>query len=185
MSTHDPAQPGWWQRNWKWCVPVLGALLLVLFAAFVFGIVALVFGAIKSSGPYQHAITRAQSDPAVIAALGEPIHAGWFVQGNISTSGASGEADLAIGHFPEAVASIAADGAQAAPGRPGRLYVLDANGQPTAQAVRLGVSDGATTELLVSEQSPQAGTLAEGAMVVTGVSVNTGPARTNGPRMSF
>ena len=78
-----------------------------------------------------------------------------------------------------------ADGAQAAPGRPGRLYVLDANGQPTAQAVRLGVSDGATTELLVSEQSPQAGALAEGAMVVTGVSVNTGPARTNGPRMSF
>jgi len=96
MSTHVPAQPGWWQRNWKWCVPVLGALLLALFAAFVFGIVALIFGAIKSSGPYQHAITRAQSDPAVIAALGEPIHAGWFVQGNISTSGASGEADLAI-----------------------------------------------------------------------------------------
>ena len=96
MSTDVPARPGWWQRNWKWCVPVLGALLLALFAAFVFGIVALIFGAIKSSGPYQHAITRAQSDPAVIAALGEPIHAGWFVQGNISTSGASGEADLAI-----------------------------------------------------------------------------------------
>ncbi|HEV7269151.1 cytochrome c oxidase assembly factor Coa1 family protein [Pseudoxanthomonas sp.] len=96
MSTHVPAHPNWWQRNWKWCVPVLGALLLALFAAFVFGIVALVFGAIKSSAPYQQALTRAQSDPAVIAALGEPIRAGFFVQGNISTSGASGEADLAI-----------------------------------------------------------------------------------------
>lgn len=96
MSMHAPVQPGWWQRNWKWCVPVLATLLLALFAAFAFGIVALVFGAIRSSGPYQHAVTRAQSDPAVIAALGEPIHAGWFVQGNINLNGASGKADLAI-----------------------------------------------------------------------------------------
>ena len=96
MSTHVPAAPGWWQRNWKWCVPVLAALLLALFAAFVFGIVALIFGAIKSSSPYQHAVTRAQNDPAVIAALGEPINAGWLVQGNISVDGASGDADLAI-----------------------------------------------------------------------------------------
>jgi len=96
MSTHVPAAPGWWQRNWKWCVPVLAALLLALFAAFVFGIVALIFGAIKSSSTYQHAVTRAQNDPAVIAALGEPINAGWLVQGNISVDGANGDADLAI-----------------------------------------------------------------------------------------
>lgn len=96
MSTQAPARPNWWQRNWKWFVPVLAALLLALFAAFVFGIVALVFGALKSSTPYQQAMTRAQSDPAVVAALGEPIRAGWFVQGNIGVDGASGKADLAI-----------------------------------------------------------------------------------------
>jgi len=96
MSTHVPAAPGWWQRNWKWFVPVLATVLLALFAAFVFGIIALIFGALKSSSPYQHAVTRAQSDPAVIAALGEPIRTGWFVQGNIGVDGASGEADLAI-----------------------------------------------------------------------------------------
>ena len=96
MSTHVPARPNWWQRNWKWFVPVLGALLLALFVALALGGVALLLGAIKSSGAYQQALTRAQSDPAVIAALGEPIRAGWFVQGNISASGASGEADLAI-----------------------------------------------------------------------------------------
>ena len=96
MSTHVPVQPGWWQRNWKWCVPVLAAVLLTLFVALALGGVALLLGAIKSSVAYQQALTRAQSDPAVIAALGEPIRAGWFVQGNISTSGASGEADLAI-----------------------------------------------------------------------------------------
>lgn len=96
MSTHVPARPNWWQRNWKWFVPVLGALLLALFVALALGGVALLLGAIKSSGAYQQALTRAQSDPAVVAALGEPIHAGWFVQGNIGVDGASGEADLAI-----------------------------------------------------------------------------------------
>lgn len=96
MSTHVPAAPGWWQRNWKWFVPVLATVLLTLFAAFVFGIIALIFGALKSSSPYQHAVTRAQTDPAVIAALGEPIRTGWFVQGNIGVDGASGNADLAI-----------------------------------------------------------------------------------------
>jgi hypothetical protein len=96
MSTHVPAQSNWWQRNWKWCVPVLAALLLALFAAFVFGIVALIFGAIKSSSPYQQAVARAQADPAVIAALGEPIRTGWLMQGSMSADGASGTADLAI-----------------------------------------------------------------------------------------
>ncbi|PPJ42894.1 MULTISPECIES: cytochrome c oxidase assembly factor Coa1 family protein [unclassified Pseudoxanthomonas] len=96
MHSTTPPPSTWLGRNWKWCVPVVAALLLALFATFILGIVALVFGAIKSSTPYQHAIERAQSDPAVVAALGEPIQAGWFVQGNIGTSGSGGEADLAI-----------------------------------------------------------------------------------------
>lgn len=96
MSIHVPAQTGWWQRNWKWLVPVLAALLLALFAAFVFGIVALIFGALTSSDPYRQAVARAKADPAVIAALGEPIATGWFVQGNISVNGGSGDADLSI-----------------------------------------------------------------------------------------
>jgi hypothetical protein len=93
-TTTPPAT--WWSRNWKWCVPVMAALLLALFAAFVFGILALVFGAMKSSGPYQHAMARAQADPAVTAALGTPIQAGWLVQGNFSSNGPDGEANLSI-----------------------------------------------------------------------------------------
>jgi hypothetical protein len=93
-TTTPPAT--WWSRNWKWCVPVLAALLLALFAAFIFGILALVFGAMKSSGPYQHAMARAQADPAVTAALGTPIQAGWLVQGNFSSNGPDGEANLSI-----------------------------------------------------------------------------------------
>ncbi|CAN7518369.1 cytochrome c oxidase assembly factor Coa1 family protein [Pseudoxanthomonas sp. LjRoot143] len=141
MSTHVPAQPNWWQRNWKWFVPVLAALLLALFAAFVFGIVALIFGALKSSTPYQHAITRAQADPAVVAALGEPIRAGWFVQGNIGVDGASGEADLAI----------PLDGARA----DGTLYVVAEKRAGEWRYETLAVNvDGGERIVLTDESSP-------------------------------
>ncbi|MCR6625938.1 cytochrome c oxidase assembly factor Coa1 family protein [Pseudoxanthomonas japonensis] len=96
MSTHVPARPNWWQRNWKWFVPVLAALFFALLIACIIGFAALIFGILRSTPPYPQAVARAQADPAVIAALGEPVHTGWFVQGKTSTNGASGEAELAI-----------------------------------------------------------------------------------------
>jgi hypothetical protein len=86
----------WWQRNWKWFVPVgcLGAL--VLFAAFIMFIVTLVFGMIKSSDVYKDALATARAHPSVVKALGSPIEEGIFVMGSINMSGSSGNADLAI-----------------------------------------------------------------------------------------
>ena len=55
----------------------------------------------------------------------------------------------------------------------GRIYLLGADGKPRAVTVRLGVSDGASTELLVPPNSPMADELKEGATVVVGV-VNSG-----------
>lgn len=96
MNASTTTPSNWWSRNWKWCVPMLAALLLALFAAVIVGIMALVFGALRGAEPYRHGLERAQADPAVIAALGEPIQAGWLVQGSISSNGGSGEANLAI-----------------------------------------------------------------------------------------
>lgn len=144
MSTHVPARPNWWQRNWKWFVPVLAALLLALFAAFVFGIVALVFGALKSSDLYRQAVDRAKADPAVITALGEPIATGWFVQGNISVNGDSGDADLAI----------PLDGARA----DGTLYVVAEKQAAEWRYETLAVNvDGGERIVLVDEASPTPG----------------------------
>ncbi|RJP70916.1 MAG: hypothetical protein C4535_03740, partial [Comamonadaceae bacterium] len=72
----------------------------------------------------------------------------------------------------------------------GRLYLLDADGKPAAYNVRLGVSDGSVTELLVRPDGPNAAVLVEGATVVTGVSGGAAasaatPARAAGPRMPF
>jgi len=101
MEPMPPAQPqrSWWSRNWKWVVPV-GCLVLIVpllaLAGFIGGILAIVFGSIKSTDVCQQALTLAKSNPAVIEALGEPVEDGWLMSGNINTSGSSGSADISI-----------------------------------------------------------------------------------------
>jgi hypothetical protein len=86
----------WWQKNWKWFVPVGCLGLLALFTGFVALIVTIVFGMMKSSDVYKDALAMARAEPAVEMALGTPIEEGLFVVGNINISGSSGQADLAI-----------------------------------------------------------------------------------------
>jgi hypothetical protein len=86
----------WWQRNWKWFVPVACVGFLALFAAFVMLMITIVFGMIKSSDVYKDALATARNNPAVVKSLGSPIKAGIFVMGSINVSGRSGQADLSI-----------------------------------------------------------------------------------------
>jgi len=51
----------------------------------------------------------------------------------------------------------------------GRIYLLAEDGKPRAYNVRLGISDGVTTELIVPPNSPDAAVLVEGATVITAV----------------
>ncbi len=95
MENHV-TKPGWFSRNWKWAVP-LGCLgTMVMFVGFIAAIFVVIMGAMRASDAYQIAMSRARQHPAVVDALGEPIEGGWFVSGNISVSGASGEADLSV-----------------------------------------------------------------------------------------
>lgn len=91
-----PGQPGWWQRHWKWAVPVLVAILGVLFLAaiglFVYGM----FSMMGSSDVAMEAKRRAQQDARVVEALGQPIEPGWFIQGNQQINGPNGAASLQI-----------------------------------------------------------------------------------------
>jgi hypothetical protein len=92
--------PSWWSRNWKWVVPVgcLGSLVVFVsgIALFAFLVYSGVTAVIRSSDAYQEGMSRAQAHPDVKAALGEPIESGFWVSGNINTSGPSGNADLSI-----------------------------------------------------------------------------------------
>jgi HlyD family secretion protein len=69
----------------------------------------------------------------------------------------------------------------------GRIYLQGADGKPVAYNVRLGITDGTSTELIVMQGSPNANKLIEGASVITAVSAlgaSSKPA-TTGPRLPF
>ena len=93
--TPPPIPRSWWQRNWKWVIPlgVIGGLVGI--ACFVGLIFLFVFGVFKGSDAYADAIARARSSPAVVHELGEPIEPGWWVTGSININGPSGSADFA------------------------------------------------------------------------------------------
>jgi hypothetical protein len=93
-----PSSPkrNWWTRNWKWFVPTGCLTMLALFVLFVFSIVMIVFGAMKSTDVYKDALAKAKANPAVIEALGSPMKDGLFVSGNTNVNGAAGESNLAI-----------------------------------------------------------------------------------------
>jgi HlyD family secretion protein len=69
----------------------------------------------------------------------------------------------------------------------GRIYLMGADGKPVAYAVRLGISDGSSTELLLGPNAPQAAVLKEGALVIVGtLAAGTTPGGApTGPRLPF
>jgi hypothetical protein len=97
-QTPPPPMPpkNWFGRNWKWVVPV-GCLLPVLFIG---GCAVAIFffatGVMKQSEAYKMALARAQTNPAVIEAIGSPVSQSGIVSGNTNANGAVGEANLSI-----------------------------------------------------------------------------------------
>lgn len=92
----QPTPPGWWQRNWKWVVPVSVVSAICVFVALIFLIVSTIFGMVKSTEPYKEALAKAVANPQVQSALGTPVTDGFLVSGNISTAGAAGSASMEI-----------------------------------------------------------------------------------------
>jgi hypothetical protein len=93
---NQPLKASWWNRNWKWLVPIGCLSSIIMLVGFVAVIITLVFGVMKSSDVYTQGLSRAQASPAVMQALGSPIQAGFFLSGTINVSGPSGNAEIAI-----------------------------------------------------------------------------------------
>jgi len=92
----QPPQRSWWGRNWKWVVPVGCLGPVVVCGGGITLLVAIVFGALKSSDVYTDALARAKASREVQAQLGEPVKEGWWVGGNIKIENDTGDADLTI-----------------------------------------------------------------------------------------
>ena len=91
------AKPGhWFTRHWCWFVPAALATVLLGCAGFVVMAVLGVFGLLKSSTPYAHALAQVRSNERVQRAIGQPIAPGWLVSGSVQIRGARGNARLLI-----------------------------------------------------------------------------------------
>jgi hypothetical protein len=88
--------PDWWDRNWKWFLPVVVMTATLMMCGFVILVYTTVATLTRSSGAYSGAIARTEASAAVAAALGTPIRPGFFVTGDISINGSSGKAELVI-----------------------------------------------------------------------------------------
>lgn len=78
---------------------IIGCGCLALVAVAILAGAGIFFGVtkvLKSNAPYTDAITAVESNPAAIAALGEPIKPGLFPSGSISTNNGEGEVDFKI-----------------------------------------------------------------------------------------
>jgi Cytochrome oxidase complex assembly protein 1 len=98
QPSDGPFRPNktWFERNWKWFVPVMMASAVLVIGLFLAGLFELVTSITTSSDAYKMAVQRAKDSPQVAAEFGRPLRFGRFASGNISVSGDSGEADLSI-----------------------------------------------------------------------------------------
>ena len=85
MPSAPPPRPrGWWQRHWKWVVPLIALIVLSLAFAFVYGLTTLIGGAMRDNDAYRIAMAQTSADPRLVAAIGEPIEHDGFMSANIS-----------------------------------------------------------------------------------------------------
>ena len=92
-----PPQPGETKKSGCGKAALIGCgVAFALLAVFVCGIVYFVFGLIRSDTVYKQALHRAQTNPDVIARLGQPIEPGWWISGSLTVNNASGSANFSF-----------------------------------------------------------------------------------------
>ena len=85
----------WWSRNWLWFVPTVLLMAFLISAACCGGVLLTPYMMLRSSQPYEMALSEVQEDPAVVERLGEPIKAdSWFPVGTVHAENGGGEAAL-------------------------------------------------------------------------------------------
>jgi Cytochrome oxidase complex assembly protein 1 len=99
MATYPPfnqPQKNWFQRHIGLTIAGGCSVVLAAFVLFVLLILTFVFGMIRNSDATKLALERARSNTTVIQRIGQPLETGWFVSGNVNTTGPSGHAELEI-----------------------------------------------------------------------------------------
>lgn len=96
QDDHYQPKQNWWDRNWKWFVPMGCLSLIIIFGLFIGGIFFGITSMMKDSDAYKESMTAVQNNKLVVEKLGNPIETDGMISGSISTSNNTGECDLQI-----------------------------------------------------------------------------------------
>ncbi len=97
MIEEEVKEKNWFGRNWKWAVPSIGCLsVIIVFILLFTAMVGKVTGMFKDSVPYEVGMENLLKNELVIEKLGEPIEPNGMFQGNINYENDNGTADLKI-----------------------------------------------------------------------------------------
>jgi len=95
MEEHQ--QKNWFGRNWKWAVPSIGCLsLIIITVIFASTMVMKLTGLFKDSEPYQTGMETLTKNELVIEILGEPIETNGNIEGKVSYNNEDGNVDLKV-----------------------------------------------------------------------------------------
>jgi hypothetical protein len=92
----EAQQRNWWDNNARWVLPFGCLGLTGIIGAAAIAVVVLIYGALRSSDPYQNALAAANADTRVVQVLGSPITDRLFVTGSFNTSGPRGRAEFTL-----------------------------------------------------------------------------------------
>ena len=99
VTTPPPLAPpskNWFQRHVGLTIAGGCAVVFAGFITFVCLLMVFVFGMLRNSDATKMALERARSNTIVAQHLGQPLETGWFISGNVNTTGPSGHAELEI-----------------------------------------------------------------------------------------
>jgi hypothetical protein len=86
----------WFDRNWKWLVPLVAVVIVLIVAAFVGTLFYAKESSLRKSYPYQVTVRRAKESPQVAATIGTHLQIGWFATGNFNFNGTEGNENISI-----------------------------------------------------------------------------------------
>lgn len=89
-------QPGWFSRNWKWLLAVGCLVPMLCCGVFGVGTYFTVTKVIQGTPVFAEALEKANTNPDVTAALGQPVTPGMMLSGSVNQSGNTGTADFSI-----------------------------------------------------------------------------------------
>ncbi len=91
LNAQEQKPRDWWSRNWKWCIPLLVLVILILWG----GAAVMKFIGKRYVEPYKMTMAKIQANQQVQEALGLPIRDdSWTPSGELNVEDNRGSADL-------------------------------------------------------------------------------------------